>query len=272
KEFAIGGRKPPAFFSDLQEIDEAGSAAPLPHTLRRAFEELRLDGILCLEKSPLIYFRQVEQIDPHVVANLHRAFWNQGVAPILVLVAPEQVHIYSGLVLPADTRSAESQDYGLVEILRRVNTELRTFILSVESGEYFHQHRQAFDPRQRVDRSLLNNLQATREKLEGVTTERLSPHTLDALLCRLVFTCYLFDRQVIDRGYLESLNIRNADHLRDILGRTNAKEELYLLFEQLGRDFNGDLFNDALDVEARQIQHEHISILDRFFRATDVQS
>ena len=30
KEFGIQGRKPPAFFSDLQEIDEAGSAAPLP--------------------------------------------------------------------------------------------------------------------------------------------------------------------------------------------------------------------------------------------------
>ena len=86
-----------------------------------------------------------------------------------------------------------------------------------------------------------------------------------------MFTCYLFDRHVIDRGYLESLAIQNADHLRDILGRANAKEELYTLFEQLGRDFNGDLFNDALD-EAQQIQDEHISILNRFFRATDVQS
>jgi hypothetical protein len=272
KEFGIEGRKPPAFFSDLQKVDEAGSAAPLPHTLRRAFEELQLDGILCLEKTPIIYFRQVEQIEPETVANLHRLFWNQGVAPILALIAPHEVHIYSGLILPADARSAESQHYGLVEILRRVDTRLRAFILSVESGEYFHLHRQSFDPHQRVDRDLLSNLEATREKLERVPTARLSPHTLDALLCRLVFTCYLFDRHVIDRGYLASLDIQNADHLRDMLGRANAREELYTLFEQLGRDFNGDLFNDALDVEAQQIQDEHISILDRFFRATDVQS
>ena len=93
KEFGIQGRKPPAFFSDLQEIDEAGSAAPLPHTLRRAFEELQLDGILCLEKTPIIYFRQVEQLEPETVANLHRSFWNQGVAPILALMAPHEVHI-----------------------------------------------------------------------------------------------------------------------------------------------------------------------------------
>jgi type I restriction-modification system DNA methylase subunit len=68
------------------------------------------------------------------------------------------------------------------------------------------------------------------------------------------------------------LGIQDAGHLRDILGRANAKEELYTLFEQLGRDFNGDLFSDALDAEARQVQVEHIDILDRFFRATDVQS
>ena len=64
KEFGIEGREPPAFFSSPQEIDEAGSAAPLPHALRRAFKELQLDGILCLEKTPIIYFRQVEQIEP----------------------------------------------------------------------------------------------------------------------------------------------------------------------------------------------------------------
>jgi hypothetical protein len=272
KEFGIEGREPPAFFSGLEEIDEAGRATPIPHALRRAFEELKLDGVLCLEKMPIIYFRQVEQIEPGEVVRLHRLFWNQGVAPILALITPNQVHVYSGLTLPADIRSAGAQDYGLVEPLNRVGEQLRAFILSVESGEYFHTHRKSFDPRQRVDRDLLRNLQATREDLDRVPVVRLSPHTLDALLCRLVFTCYLFDRQVIDRGYLASLGIQNADHLRDILGRTNAKEELYTLFEQLGRDFNGDLFSDALDAEAQQVQVEHIRILDRFFRATDVRS
>ncbi len=272
KEFGIEGRESPAFFSGLEEIDEAGSATPLPHALRRAFEELKLDGVLCLEKMPIIYFRQVEQIEPGEVVRLHRLFWNQGVAPILVLIAPDQVHVYSGLTLPADIRSAGAQDHGLVEHLNRGGDQLRAFILSVESGEYFHIHRRSFDPRQRVDRDLLRNLQAAREEMDRVPAARLSPHTLDALLCRLVFTCYLFDRQIIDRGYLASLGIQNADHLRDILNRTKAKEELYTLFEQLGRDFNGDLFSDALDVEARQVQVEHISILDRFFRATDVQS
>ena len=102
KEFGIEGREPPAFFSSPQEIDQTGSAAPLPHALRRAFKELQLDGILCLEKTPIIYFRQIDQIEPEEVARLHRLFWNQGVAPILVLITPHQVHVYSGLTLPAE--------------------------------------------------------------------------------------------------------------------------------------------------------------------------
>jgi hypothetical protein len=228
-----------------------------------------------LEKTPIIYFRQVERIEPAEVAWLRRLFWNQGVAPLLVLITQDQVHVYSGLILPADVQGAGDQDYGLVESLNRVGERLRAFILSVESGEYFHTYRRSFDPRQRVDRTLLRNLQAAREKLAQVPATKLSPHTLDALLCRLVFTCYLFDRQVIDGGYLESLGIRNADHLRDILSReprTKAKEELYALFERLSRDFNGDLFSDDLDAEARQVKVEHINILDRFFQAADVES
>src|SRR2546425_12772675 len=92
KEFGIEGKEPPAFFSGLEDIDKAGSAAPLPHALRRAFAELKLDGVLCLEKMPIIYFRQVELIEPVEVMRLHRLFWNQGVAPIFVLIAPTQVH------------------------------------------------------------------------------------------------------------------------------------------------------------------------------------
>ncbi len=275
KEFGLEGRKSPAFFSSAQEVDEAGSAAPLPHALRRAFKELQLDGVLCLEKTPIIYFREVERIEPVEVAWLHRLFWNQGVAPILVLITDDQVHVYSGLILPADVGSIRAQNHSLVERLNRVGDRLQAFILSVESGEYFHTHRRSFDPRQRVDRTLLRNLRAAREKLAQVPAARISPYTLDALLCRLVFTCYLFDRQVIDRGYLESIGIRNADHLRDILSRTPrtiAKDELYTLFEQLGRDFNGDLFSDVLSAEAWQVKVEHVDILDRFLHGTDMQS
>ena len=275
KDFGIDGRNPPAFFAALADIDAAGDAAPQAHVLRRAFDDLKLSGILCQDNSPIIYFREMARIEPASVAALHRTFWNQGVAPILVLIGPDEVHVYSGLSEPAATRDPDSAAEGFVEQLNRVAGELQAFILAVESGEYFHRHRRAFDPRQRVDRNLLRHLQAARELLDEVPAARLEPLTLDALLCRLVFTCYLFDRKVIDRKYLEDAGIAGADHLRDILGRkrrSEAKTDLYTLFSQLGQDFNGDLFSDNLDAEARQVKAEHLDILNNFIRGTDPKS
>jgi hypothetical protein len=275
RQFGIDARKPPTFFTSLEEIDACRPAAPQSHVLRRAFKDLSLDGVLCQDQAPVIYFRQVGRIEPDAVAGLHRTFWQQGVAPILVLIASDEVHVYSGLNEPASPGSVGTQRAGFVETIKRVSDQLRAFILSVESGEYFHAHRKSFDPAQRVDRALLRNLKAVREELDGVPAPRLAAQVLDALLCRLIFTCYLFDRAVIDRDYLREIGIAEAGHLRDILGRkprTQAKADLYKLFKQLAIDFNGDLFSDDLDAEARHVNGGHFDILDRFFRGTDVRS
>ncbi|MCD6298877.1 MAG: N-6 DNA methylase, partial [Deltaproteobacteria bacterium] len=275
KDFGLDGRKPPHFFSSVDQLDGTAGKVPHAHTLRRAFEQLGIQGVLCQERNPVIYFRQVRKINPGDIINLHRSFWNQGIAPILVIIAQDEVHVYSGLIPPEDTLTETGQAPGFVETLNRVQDQLRSFLLSVESGEYFHVHRPSFDPRKRVDRDLLRDLRGTRQELGRVQTARLEPHTLDALLCRLVFTCYLFDRGIIDRNYLKTLRIHGAEHLKDILAkqpRTGAKADLYTLFGQLGKDFNGDLFTADLEAESLQIRVEHLRILDRFFHGTDVQS
>jgi type I restriction-modification system DNA methylase subunit len=118
---------------------------------------------------------------------------------------------------------------------------------------------------------LLENLEATRGAL--LATSAGTADVLDALLCRLVFVCYLFDREVIGQSYLEALGLPGAQHLRDVLRlqpRTKAKQYLYDLFQKLGDDFNGDLFSDDLDVEAQLVSPAVLDTLDRFFQATNV--
>jgi type I restriction-modification system DNA methylase subunit len=275
QDFGLDGLKPPYFFSSVDQLDEAGGKVSHPHTLRRAFEHLGIEGILCQEHSPIIYFRQVRKVDSTDIITLHRSFWNQGIAPILVIIAPDEVHVYSGLIPPENTLTKTRQAPGLVERLNRVKDKLRSFLLSVESGEYFHVHRHSFDPSKRVDRDLLRNLDAARQKLGRVQATKLDPQTLDALLCRLVFTCYLFDRGIIDQDYLKALRIQGAKHLKDVLtkkNRTDTKADLYKLFDQLGNHFNGDLFTADLKAESKQIKDEHLDILDRFFHGTDVRT
>ena len=100
-DFGLLDRAAADFFAGIEDVDRAGTNSPQPHALRRAFQHLELDGILCQDNAPVIYFRQVPEIQPEQITRLHRRFWNQGAAPILVLIAPDEVHVYSGRVAGA---------------------------------------------------------------------------------------------------------------------------------------------------------------------------
>lgn len=272
-EFGIEANGGSAFISSKDDLSASDVGASQGHSLRRAFDLLKLDGALCVQKIPLVYFKRVKKIIPADVANLHQKFWNHGGAPIMVLVAPTEVQVYSALVRPVGEPNADDVIPSLVETIQRASLALREFLPAVESGEFFRRHAKSFNPEQRVDRDLLDNLLATRERLIESVDGRLDENVLDALLCRLVFACYLFDRGVVGASYLEDLGAKDAEHLRDILSihpRTKAKKSLYDLFRKLGGDFNGDLFSADLDAEARQVPVSYIDTLDAFFHATDV--
>ena len=208
KEFGIDKRTHPNFFSGKDDLTKS---VPQAHVLRHAFEQLDLDGILCTDNTPLIYFKQVDEIKPDEVLRLHREFWNHGGAPVLVLISKDQVHVYSGMSRPVSKDEAKASQPALVDTLDRISTGLREFLVSVESGEYFQRHARSFDPKQRVDRAFLNKFRDAREFLDENTQRNIAPSVLDALLCRLVFTCYLFDRKVIGKNYLVELGFENEN-------------------------------------------------------------
>ncbi len=275
REFGITKRPSRGIFATKGDLDTEGAAPPHSHVLRRAFDLLDLDGALCDPAAPLVYFKVVDRIQVADVLGLHRRFWNHGGAPILVLIAPGEVQVHSGLARPADPELHTGHAPSLVETIDRASSALREFLPAVSSDEYFRRHTRSFNRDDRVDRVLLDNLQATREKLSGISTRRTTTDVLDALLCRLVFTCYLFDREVIGASYLESIGLRGVSHLRDLLGlrpRSEAKRALYHVFSKLAADFNGDLFSDDLGAEASFISMKHFEVLEDFFRGTDVRS
>lgn len=272
KDFGVDDRHPPYFFASKDQLTRS---SPQAYAIRRAFDLLGLDGVLCTEKVPLVYFKQVAKIAPEDVRLLHKKFWNHGSAPILVLISKDKIHVYSGMAPPTSDLDTRANPPGLVQSFDRVSQGLREFLTSVESGAFFQRHALSFNPTLRVDRSLLRNLKDTRDVLYEITQRNLGASVLDALLCRLVFACYLFDRNVILPKYLDDLGLHGMTHLRDVLAIQpvrDAKAALYKLFSQLGKDFNGDLFRDDLEVEARQITNKHIQILNDFFRGTLVRS
>ncbi len=246
----------PGFVASRDELATEGLHS---QGLRQAFELLELDGVFCSEQTPLVYFKEVDAIEPGQAFRLHRRFWNHGTAPILVLVAPNRVHVCSGMARPQPANKSTARPSCLVDTLERAADELQHFLIAVESGAYFREHEVSFDADSRVDRDLLTNLSNAREVLRENVREEVAKDRLDALLCRLVFACYLFDREVIGEQYLADLEIANCAHLRDVLSLRplgSAKAALYRLFRQLGEDFNGDLFSDDLGEEQRLVQEE----------------
>jgi type I restriction-modification system DNA methylase subunit len=272
QDFGLDSRQPPNLFTNKNQISPS---TPQAHLLRRAFDVLKVDGILCVDHSPLAYFKLLKRISPEIVFELHKQFWNHSGASLLVLMTDESVHVYSGMTRPEPKSETSADPSSLVVSLPRIANHMKEFVVAIESGEFFHTHHRSFNPAHRVDRDLLDNLRNTREKLDSVTRKRIPAQILDALLCRLVFTCYLFDRDVIGEGYLNQLGIKGVTHLRDLLSNavpTKAKDALYRLFEKLKEDFNGDLFSNDLVAEKELIQDKHISTLNDFFQGTDVKT
>ena len=270
-EFGLSDRRPPQFFRDESDVR---ASSPQSHLLKRAFGTLEVDGVLCANSgAPLAYFKVCDQLDADAGRKLQRQFWNHGGASVLVVVTDASVLVYSGLVRP--DRSNVDEPASLVETLERTVRVLTEFVTSVETGTYFSRHKKSFDPRQRVDNDLLANLTKTRQRLSEAGEQAIAGVALDALLCRLVFTSYLFDRNVIGRKYINSKTLPSASTLSELLSSgspSTAKQSLYTLFSELRADFNGDLFSDDLSGESELVNDEQIGVIRRFFAATDVES
>lgn len=248
---------------------------PQAHVIRHAFELLELDGVFCTEGAPIVFFKLIDSFEPDEVFDTHKRFWNHGGAPILVLISSGRAEIYSGMARPVRREDAGVNLPALVNTLEHLVTALPEFLFAIESGAFFREHARSFDASKRVDRDLLSNLADVRTKLSEGETGAIPLDVLDALLCRLVFTCYLFDRGVVGERYLEDLGLGSATHLRDVLSQRpleHAKDGLFKIFRQLSLDFNGDLFSDDLEAEARLVSNDHVAILDAFFQGTQVRT
>jgi hypothetical protein len=268
----------PNLFRSLDEIENPQNTVAQAHVMRRAWKDLELNGILYQNMCPYVYFKEVSHIEPSQVRELHRQLWNQGIAPFLILISPDEFYVYSGLALPAKVDEEINDSRRLVEVLSRTADalELRQFIRSVEFGELFRQKPNSFNPDLRVDRYLLKNLEATRELLRRkVGTVSLDLKIIHALLWRTIFISYLTDRRIIDATYFTQIGAEGVKSLLQLLEKfppKASKELLYKLLQRLKQDFNGDLFEGDLLTESQSVQEFHIETLKGLLHGDDLSS
>jgi hypothetical protein len=269
-------------------IDSPGLRAQDQHFLEWGRDKIEAEGvvfqrILVNESSyPLAYLRRLEDDSPANIAKAHRLAWNMGRAPLLFLVTPGKILVYSTYDQPRPRKDSSLDDKaGLIDtidLVTNVETARQTLRKyrreELLSGSFWESEdaRKRFDPRRRVERSLLNNLSAIRSLL--VAEKKLNPQIVHSLLGRAIFIQYLQDRKdsdgysVFPPDYFERF-LPGAESFPDVLSHKRAT---YSLFETLQDKFNGDIF-PVTGVERDTVQNEHLALLAQFLRGKmDVRS
>lgn len=238
---------------------------------------MELTAVLTLSGIPTVYLcDRKHPLAPANAAEIHREFWNQGVATVLLLRDPEKVRVFSSMTKPvkASTATQDEIDDRLVEEINLATlvSWLERFYLRLGTGQYYGDNEAKFDPQQGVDAYLIDNLGAVRDELtEGKAG--LDPSVAHAFLGRVLFTCYLCDRGIIELSdYFRNCTWKS---LRDLLmtqSDESAHSALYgTLFPALKRDFNGSMFDDDLRGEKNLIQPVHLEAIRRFLNGDKVR-
>ena len=268
----------PSLEAAMQDHDLLGYIS----VIKRAWREMKLDGVLCLDGRPVLYLKEYARpfSAPERLFQ-QRLFWNQGVANVLVLADPTSVFIYSGLARPAKDHTDQSAvknilvqnlpltDY--VHLIRPLNHALAT-------GHYYETHQSHFDPRQAVDARLLDNLRDLRNALIQGDDRIDDTQKAHSFIGRVLFLCYLLDREI----YREIFSIDTPNGNRtgttrftELLERRPEHERidfLYEVFSDLKERFNGNMFDQDLVAEKHLIRPSHLNKLLLFLGGHDVRS
>ena len=224
---------------ELYETSEQVGNAPHAGALRTAFDDLSVSAVFCVQHVPTVAI-VVDEFDRAATASLHAALWNQGLASLLVVVSGETFRIFSLSRFPRSGDDGAFDTCCLVDKLDAVThaLALRNLVYATESGRFWEEHRDKFDPRERVDQVLLDNLTESHRLLcdTGLSTE-----AAQALLVQTTFIAYLEDREIIGAEYVRSATNTPAGSFEELLRSGNARS-LERLFRVLRKDFNGDLF------------------------------
>lgn len=221
--------------------------------------KLNATAIFELSGSPCIYFTNLAQTDPDPaeIARLRKIAWNQGLAPMLWIITPTKVLLYNCYARPDPDNETDAKKH-LIDLFEQTESGLRQLNdfagrRQIDSGRFWeHDKARQIDRRQRVDESLLTDLEEVESLLVKAGLKTTVAH---ALLGRSIFVAYLQDRGILDTKFFhENFGVENFAEL--LLSTSIANAAKYEIFEWVRKTFNGDLFPLEHKDEFGHIIHE----------------
>ena len=255
---------------DWQNGPESRSHA---HALRRLFEDVKIDAVLCLEGRPTVCVKNAVSLDNRSIEAIRSQLWNLGATTLLIVERQNEVQVYSTFVRPAkqgENSNAVLDDETISDLeSSALALRLRKMIRRIETGAIYRDHTSLFDPKEVVDQLLLSNLRELRN-LICPQRDAESFRRAHALIGKFLFSCYLLDRGIIGDAYLKKNGLPAAKDMQQLLNSELVSQgaTLNTLFKALQRDFNGSLFGDQ-DTSTSDTEVDHFR---RFLAGEDLRS
>ena len=211
-----------------------------------------------------VYFK-FEPMRPadELVGAWRQEIWNEGFAPLLWVICPNQIDLYNGFGRPLATGDAVKHRLQTFRNIDAALNELDALAgrLAMETGQFWHQA-PSVDRKTSVDQQLLSDLAGLERELVGANLDRSEAQ---GLIGRSIFTQYLIDREIVKAGRLNRLCGHRA--LPPILRDHAATERL---FAWLSDTFNGDMFPPT--AAATMPRSAHLSRVADFLEAVDPET
>ena len=267
-------------YKSLEEIGRSSQLVGYYRVLQRAWKELGLSSVLCVNHVPTLYRIDIPKrtLKPKELSDFHHKFWNQGIASVLLIVDAKSAYIFSGLQPPQkesdemqlkenDPASPLLQSIPLVEFSQEQNDALME---SVTNGEFYRRYSAKFKSSSSVDHYLSENIFGLCNVLtSGEGFAKLDQVTAHNFICRLFFASYL-----VDRGICQLPKTTRAHLYQALLDRSDrdAIDYLYDFFISLKDIFNGSMFDSDLSSEQQSLSPKHMETIKTFLEGSEVKS
>jgi hypothetical protein len=242
--------------------------------LFRSAKDAGVDGIYVVESSPqnknilpvrpAVYVAEAQT--PEQAREIHRALWNLGQAPFLIVVLPNHIRVYTGF-----DYSKELQQVGLLKEdvhldESTIRTELAEFCAkSINAGILWEKRAKDLKSDKRVDKKLLRSLSDLSKYLQK--EKKLNSEVAHALIGKYIYIRYLRDRNILSDQWLQQKNI----DIESVLGQHATIEGLRTLIDFLDDQLNGSIF--PLDFNtAAGLTNEVIALVASIFKGDTLVS
>jgi hypothetical protein len=258
---SLSRRQPPEFYEAHTPVE------PGPHAdaVRLALTDLRLAAVFCIEGVPTIGFLNEPGGSIDRIDHVHRTLWNQGLMSLLLVVGDDELTAYSLVQRPLVRFEHSAQDPRLIATLSLLADalKLRGLIGSTESGRFWYENDGFFDPAQRVDSVLLDNLLHAFRNLKG----DLGSDAAQALLMQTMFIAYLEDRGIVTAEVFKDTSGGICSTFQEVLA-TRSVQPFHSLFAWLREAFNGNVFNAPCAFDSNsttpKLKVDHLRVLGHF--------